>query len=38
VLITDIKHETLETTLSEELGISYLSKATEAEAKGGSSG
>jgi len=33
VLITHIKHETLETTISEELGISYLSKVTEAEAK-----
>lgn len=33
VLITDIKHETLETTTAEELGIPYLSKATESQAK-----
>ncbi|KAH0609470.1 uncharacterized protein H6S33_012956 [Morchella sextelata] len=33
VLITDVKHETLETTVAEELGIPYLSKATEADAK-----
>jgi hypothetical protein len=33
VLITDIKHETLETTIAEELGIPYLSKATEAQAE-----
>ncbi|KAH0609461.1 uncharacterized protein H6S33_012947 [Morchella sextelata] len=33
VLITDIKHETLETTIAEELGIPYLSKATDAQAE-----
>ncbi|RPB15818.1 hypothetical protein P167DRAFT_602907 [Morchella conica CCBAS932] len=33
VLITDVKHETLETTIAEELGIPYLSKATDADAK-----
>ncbi|RPB15020.1 hypothetical protein P167DRAFT_571885 [Morchella conica CCBAS932] len=32
-LITDIKHETLETTIAEELGIPYLPKATESQAK-----
>ena len=33
VLITDIQHETLETTISEELGIPYLSKAAQAKPK-----
>lgn len=33
VLITDISHQTLETTIAEELGIPYLSKATESDAK-----
>lgn len=33
MLITDIKQETLETTTAEEMGIPYLSKATEAEAE-----
>lgn len=33
VLITDIKHNTLETMIAEELGIPYLLKATEAGAK-----
>jgi len=33
VLITDVKHETLETTIAEELGIPYLSRATESQAK-----
>ena len=33
VLISDIKHETLETTIAQELGIPYLSRAREAEAK-----
>lgn len=28
-----MKHETLETTVAEELGIPYLSKAKEADAK-----
>lgn len=29
----DINHQTLETTIAEELGIPYLSRAGEAEAK-----
>lgn len=33
VLIKDVKHETLETTVAEELGIGYQSKAQEADAK-----
>jgi hypothetical protein len=33
VLFTDIKHETLETMIAEEVGIPYLSKATVADAK-----
>jgi len=33
VLITDISHKTLETRIAEELGIPYLSKATEFDAK-----
>lgn len=32
-MITDISHQTLETTIAEELGIPYLSKATESDAK-----
>jgi hypothetical protein len=32
VLIKDFKYETLETTITEQFGVSYLSKATEAEA------
>ena len=31
VLISDIKHETLEKIISEELGIRYLSEATESQ-------
>jgi hypothetical protein len=31
--ITDISHQTLETAIAEELGIPYLSKATESDAK-----
>jgi len=31
VLIKDFKHETLKTTITEQLGVSYLSKATETE-------
>jgi hypothetical protein len=33
VLLTDITHGKLESTIAEELGIPYLSKATEADAK-----
>ena len=33
VLISDIKHETLNTRISEEIGLAYLSEATEADAK-----
>ena len=33
VVIPDIKHETFETSIAEELGIPYLSKATESQAK-----
>ena len=33
VLISDIKHETLEKIISEELGIRYLSEATESQVK-----
>jgi len=33
VLITDIQRETLEKKIAEELGIPYLSKATESDAK-----
>jgi len=33
VLITNIKHETLETAIVRELGISYLSKATDVGAR-----
>ena len=32
VLVSDIQHETLETTIAQDLGISYLSKAEEADA------
>ena len=32
VLISDVKHETLKTKIAEELGISYLSKATVSQA------
>lgn len=32
-MIIDVQHETLETTISEDLGIPYLSKATQAEAR-----
>ena len=32
VLISDIKHVTLETAIAKDIGIPYLSKATEAEA------
>jgi len=31
VLIPDIQHETLENNIAEELGIPYLSKATESD-------
>jgi hypothetical protein len=33
VLIKDFKHETLKTVTAEKLGVSYLSKARETEAK-----
>ena len=33
VLISDIIHETLETTIAQGLGISYFSKAEEGDAK-----
>ncbi|PWW77164.1 hypothetical protein C7212DRAFT_315168 [Tuber magnatum] len=33
VLITDVNHETLETTIAEKLGLPYLSEATEADAR-----
>ena len=33
VLISDVKHETLETKVAEELGIPYLSKAAESQAR-----
>ena len=33
VLITDITHETLDTTIANEIGVTYLSKAEEADAK-----
>jgi len=32
VLVKDFKHEALEMTIAEQLGVSYLSKAMETEA------